>query len=226
MLFFDNPKRKRGSRKRGRKRTQKRVRVVRRAARSNSKGESMARKRSRKRRVSRRRGGARKSVGVQVRRRGLIVFQGNPRRRGGRRRYRRNPSIGAGGIVATIKQGVKDGAVILVSQIATKKVIDLGSKFVPVSGIAGAAITGLGGPVVIALIAKKVIPSQARLITAAAFAEGVRRILAATPVGGLLADVVNAGDQSEEYSAWPAPQIPANMGAYPGAGLNDYDYAE
>lgn len=129
-----------------------------------------------------------------------------------------------GNIVAIIKTGVKDGAVILASQIATKKAIDLASRYVPVSGIAGAAITGLGVPVVIALVARKALPAYARLATAAAFAEGVRRIVAASPAGPFLSDVVNAVNQNEEYGAWPAPQVGPGMGAYPG-GLNDYDEA-
>lgn len=220
MLFFSNPKRGKG-RARNRRRAVARRRGKRRSARVRSTGGSMARK-SRKRRAStgrrrRRRSGA-KAPSVALRRRGVTVYRSNPRRR--RRSYRSNP--GGSGIVSTLKQGVKDGAVVLVSQIAARKAINVASAFNPIKGVAGSAITGLGVPVILTIAARKIAPAQARLVSAAAFAEGMRGILASTPVGPFLAgfsagtgylDGVDDVDGSLE--AWPSvPQI----GAYPTLG--------
>lgn len=226
MLFFSNPKRGKG-RARNRRRAVARRRGKRRSARVRSTGGSMARK-SRKRRAStgrrrRRRSGA-KAPSVALRRRGVTVYRSNPRRR--RRSYRGNPG---GGIVATLKQGVKDGAVVLVSQVAARKAINVASALNPIKGVAGAAVTGLGVPVILTIAARKLVPAQARLVSAAAFAEGMRGILATTPVGPFLAgfssqtgylDGVDDADGSLE--AWPSvPQI----GAYPTLG-DDAEYVQ
>ena len=174
----------------------------------------MARKRrakSRRHRFARRRSGER------------LVPRTNPRRR--RRRYFGNPG---GTILTTLKSGVKDGAIILVAQVITKKAIDLIAPRIPLPGIAGVIVTGLGIPALIAIAGRKALPSQSRLVTAAAFAEGVRRIVAATPAGPFLSDVIDADAMSQEYSAWPAAQIPANIGAYPGglSGAEEMAYAD
>lgn len=215
MQFFNNPKGKISRRGKRRSKNRRRVNVRRRNAATALRrrvvklgGSNMARRS--KRRRSRRR----------------VAYNANPpkkRRRGRPRGSGRRFGGLSGSVVTTIKQGVKDGAVILVSQVATRKAIGIVGGFVPVPGIAGAAITGLGVPVLISLIGRKVMPASSRLIAAASFAEGVKVILGATPIGGFLSDVVDANYQSMEYSAWPAPQIPANMGAYPGAGLGAYD---
>lgn len=227
MMFFNNPRGKvsrRGKKRRGGA-TAKRRRVVRRKARSSTSGASMAGKRKRAARKHttrrrRRRSTAKRSVGVQVRRRGTVVYQGNPRRR--HRRYRRNP--GGRGIVTTIKNGVKDGAVILASEVVTKKAINMVSGFVPLGdGIAKSAVVGLGVPTIVALVARKSLGRYASLAIAASYAEGLRGILMHTPVGGLLsgseaydAYAVGGGD----YGAYPAIAAPG-MGAYPGAGYGE-----
>lgn len=218
MLFFSNPKR---SRKRGqkRRRVNARRRKVRRVARVRSTvGGTMARRsRKRRARVSRRR--RRRSVTVARRRRsGIAAFARNPRRR----RYRRNPFGGGGsGVVATLKSGVKDGVVVLAAQVAARKAINLASAVNPIKGIPGAAITGLGVPVILTIAARKLLPSQARLVSAAAFAEGLRGLLAATPVGPFLSDYTADGgyleglDADGQLEAWPS--IPS-VGAWPTLG--------
>lgn len=221
MLFFDNP-RKRGKKSKNRRRASRR-RNQRRTARVRSTGGSMAR-RARKRRASssrrrRRRRSGSKTPAVALRRRGVTVYRSNPRRR----RYRRNPFGGGGrrGIVGTLTEGVKDGAVVLVSQVAARKAINLASGFNPIGGIAGQAITGLGVPVLITIAARKMLPKQAKLVSAAAFAEGMRGLLAQTPVGPFLADYTADGsflpamEVNDQLEAWPSvPQI----GAYPTLG--------
>lgn len=226
MIFFTNPKGVVSRKRRGT--------VVRRKARSRSSGGTMARRRSRKggrrrasvrhrrRAVVRRRRRRSGTAAVALRRRGVTVYRSNPPRRR-RRSYRRNPFGSAGGLVTTIKNGVKDGAVILASQIATRKALNLAQGVIPIKGIPGVAIAGLGVPVIITLVARKVAPNFARLASAAAFAEGLRDILSATPVGPFLADVIDADNMSNDMSAYPAPQVPPNMGAYPGGGLADAD---
>jgi hypothetical protein len=186
----------------------------------------MARKRGKRRASSRRRRRSRvgKTAAVALRRRGVTVYRSNPRRR----RFRRNPGGGGTGVVATLKTGVKDGAIILASQIAARKAINIVSGFNPIKGIAGTAISGLGVPVVLAIVARKVAPAQARLIAGAAFAEGLRGIISATPAAGLLAGMESDGtfleglDADGQLDAWPSvPQI----GAYPTLG-DDVEYAQ
>lgn len=227
MVFFNNSTgtRKRARRSVARRRKSRRRVVVRRkktTARSFSTGASMARRR----RKARSRTGARRRR--SSRRRSVVLHRGfavNPRGRRRRRGFRRNPfTSGGGGIVTTIKNGVKDGAVILAAQIATKKVMGLAQGVVPIGGLPGQVITGLGVPVIVTLIVRKVASNFARLASAAAFAEGLRTILASTSVGPFLADSADAGDQSSDLSAYPENR-PANMGAYPGMGAYDDEAA-
>jgi hypothetical protein len=120
-----------------------------------------------------------------------------------------------GGVFSILKTGVKEGAIVLVAQVAARKGINLAARFNPLRGIAGSAVSGLLVPVVVTMIARKVSPANARLIAAAAFAEGMKDILSQTPVGPFLSDVLDAGDQPTEYGAYPQIASPA-MGAYPG----------
>lgn len=231
MLFFDNPKRgKRKSRKSRSTAVRKRRAVSVRRKRRVPTGGIMAKRKGRRRgvrraavkrrrHVTRRRRSHVKAAGVSLRRRGgVTVYRGNPRRR---RHYRRNPGFSAGGIVGTLKKGVKDGAVVLVAQVATRKVINLVGGFNPIKGLAGTAVTGLGVPVILTIVAKKVAPQFAALVSAAAFAEGLRGILAGTPVGPFLSDYIPGSEgqigDGDDYGAYA--QIPASMGAYPGGGL-------
>lgn len=220
MLFFSNPRR--GKRAKNRRRASVR-RKSRRRARVRSTGGNMARRGKRRASSRRRRRSRSKVTQVALRRRGVTVYRSNPRRRrrGG---FRRNPSFGGSGIVATLKQGVKDGAVVLASQVAARKAINVVSALNPIKGIPGAAITGLGVPVILTIAARKLLPSQARLVSAAAFAEGMRGLLAATPVGPFLSDYTAGGgllmdsDAVDGLDAWPGvPQL----GAYPTLGGED-----
>ena len=150
----------------------------------------------------------------------------NPRRkyrRNPRRHYRRNP-FAVGGIASTLKAGVKDGAVVLVAQVIAKRAIGFVAGFNPLKGLPGAAVTGLGTATVITIAARKFAPNLARLISAVAFAEGMRGVLMETPVGPFLGDY-SAGIE-DGYGAWA--QIPApGVGAWAnGMGAVEEEYAQ
>lgn len=186
-------------------------------------------KRKRARRTSSRR--RRRSARKQRRFAAVRAYLPNPRRRR-RRHYRRNPVFG-GGLVTTLKNGVKDGLIVLGAQAATRRVMVFVGGFNPLKGIPGVAVTGLGTAVAVSLLAKKMLPRQAGLISAAAFAEGLRGVIAATPAAPLFADYITDTQQigewtsDEGYGAWP--QIPASvaasgMGAWPQfGGVNDQE---
>lgn len=165
------------------------------------------------------------------RRRSVLVLRANPRRRSRRRvhhrrrRYHRNP--GGAGIVSTIKQGVKDGAMVLVGEVAQGRASALAGKFVPVGGIAGEAITGIGSAVVVTIAARKFLPGGARFIAAGAFANAVRRLVSAVSptAASLLGDtgdgaVIGGVPTGALYSAGNV--MDDGMGAYPGGGLGAY----
>lgn len=169
------------------------------------------------------------------RRRSVTLSINRPRRRvrrryhsNPRRRYRRNP--GGTGIVATLKQGVKDGALVLVGQAAQGRASALAGKFVPVGGIAGEAITGLGSAVLVTMAARKFLPGGARFVAAGAFANAVRRLVSAVSptAAALLGDDDSMGDGAAFGVPTGALYSAGNvlddggMGAYPGGGLGAY----
>lgn len=242
--FLINP----ASKKRGRKAAKRRKRRV--ALKRKANGQFVKRAKSARRRVRRTKAGA-KGGGITVakrrrrrvrhaaaprrrrRRRSVVVLRSNPRRRRRRhhithrRRYRRNPGLG-GGVVSTIKQGVKDGFLVLVGQAAQGRASALAGKFVPIGGIAGEAVTGLGSAVVVTLAARKFAPGAARIIAAGAFSNAVKRLVAAVSPGAasLLGDSDYMSIPTEYYDqgggvgAYPgAGEL--GMGAYPGGGLGD-----
>lgn len=188
----------------------------------------MATRRRRRRRTVRRAAPRRRR-----RRRSVLVLRANPRRRRRsthrrrvthRRRFRRN--AGGTGVVATIKQGVVDGALVLVGQAAQGRVSSLVSRFIPVGGIAGAAISDVGSAVVITMAARKFLPGRARMVSAGAFSNAVRRVVAA--VSPTAAALLGDGDglpygTSYDTDAIGAGAYPDNMGAYPGGGVGDAD---
>lgn len=186
-------------------------------------GSTVAKRRRRRRSV------VRHAAPRRRRRRAVVRLASNPRRRRRRtavarhhttrRRYRRNP--GGTGVVATIKQGVKDGALILVGQAAQGRVAAIVGKVVPIGGLPGAVITDVGSAVAITMLARKFSPANARMIAGGAFANAVRRVVAAVSPG----TAALLGDGGDDYlidgqpgvlSAWPDQQL----GAYPG-GLGD-----
>lgn len=185
-------------------------------------------KRRRKRRVVRRataRRRRRSPVTVLARRR---VYATNPRRRRRRtthhrRRYHRNPGMGS--IVGTIKQGVKDGALVLIGQTAQGRASAVAARFNPLTGLAGAAVNEIGSAVLVTMLARKFTPNMARMASAGAFSNAVRHIVAAVSPG----TAALLGDHTGYYT--PAPYgydtmdqgvgAYAQMGAYPGGGLGD-----
>ena len=230
MHFLTNgPAKKRSVRRRKAKRATVARRRVRRTRRQTQKsgGKTMATRRRRRRSTARRAAPRRRR-----RRRSVLVLRANPRRRRRsvrrrvhhRRRYRRNP--GGSGIVATIKQGVVDGALVLVGQAAQGRASSLVSRVVPIGGLPGAAIADVGSAVVITMLARKFLPGRARMVSAGAFSNAVRRIV--STVSPTAAALLGDGD---DYTAFPVgtdlyeaqggvSAYPA-MGAYPGGGLGD-----
>lgn len=165
------------------------------------------------------------------RRRRAVALAVNPRRRRRRvvrhhrRRLHRNPGMGS--VVGTIKQGVKDGALVLIGQTAQGRASALAAKFNPISGIAGTAINEIGSAVLVTMAARKFAPGLARMASAGAFSNAVRRLVATVSPGtaALLGDG-SAGyytpapygyDMLEQGHMGAYPQ----MGAYPGGGLGD-----
>jgi len=120
---------------------------------------------------------------------------------------------------------VKDGALVLLGQAAQGRASALAGKFVPVGGIAGEAITGLGSAVIVTIAARKFMSGSARMIAAGAFSNAVKRLVAAVSPGtaALLGDgdymalPTEYYDQGGGVGAYPE----VGMGAYPGGGLGD-----
>lgn len=244
MYFLINPAKKKRGRKAAKRRrrampargkggkfvkrkraTGARRRVRRTQGQTQSKGGSMARRR-------RRRSVVRHSAPRRRRRRSAVVYMSNPRRRRRRvvarrrhsvRRYRRNP--GGSGVVSTIKQGVKDGALILAGQAVQGRVSAMAARVVPIGGLAGAVVTDVGAAVAVTILARKFAPGAARMISGGAFANAVKRVVTAVSptAGGLLGDSEqNAGGipLGGLYEADALSAYPDNMGAYP-LGLGD-----
>lgn len=240
-MFFNNPRKKSRVRK-ARTSVRARKRRVRRRVQS-LQGASMARGRKRARRrigARRRRKSVKRSPSVALRRRGVTVYRSNPRRR--RRGYRRNPfGVSARGIVGTVKDGVRDGAVVLASQVATARGIDM---LAPKAGSdltkgyahfyasqAGRAVLGLAVPTVIAMAAHRFAPKYSRMAAAGAFAQGLHYALSGFPqVAGFLNGYISDGEYTPEGGYGAYEEIGSGMSAYPagsaahaGGAFADYD---
>jgi hypothetical protein len=243
MYYLINPARKRKARKaKARKRTSlkrkangqfvKRAKAARRRVRRTKagakEGGTMARRRRRRSTVRH------TAPRRRRRRRSVVVLRSNPRRRRRRtavarrvhhrRRYRRNPG-GGSGIVATIKQGAMDGALVLVGQTAQGRASALVSKMVPVGGLPGAILADIGSAVAVTMLARKFLPGRARMVSAGAFANAVRRTVSAVSpgVGAMLGDGDGYMSLPMEYydQGGGVGAYPDQMGAYPGGGLGD-----
>jgi hypothetical protein len=152
-------------------------------------------------------------------------FYGNPRRRH-RRRYRRNPILpSTRGIVGNIVQGLKDGVAVVGGQVATRKVKGAITGMLPASTAAtvakgpGAIALSIASAVVVSLIAKKALPSQARMITAGAFSETINCALAQTPIAPYLSAFPRRRVAATPLRAWPGNRViaqRAGVAAWPG----------
>lgn len=179
------------------------------------------------RRRRRRRSTVRRAAPRRRRRRSVALVRSNPprrrrrrrivARRHHRRRYRANP--GGTGIVSTIKNGVVDGALVLVGQAAQGRASALVSRVVPIGGLPGAAIADVGSAVAVTILARKFLPGRARMVSAGAFSNAVRRVIAA--VSPTAAAMLGDGDVSY-YDPHFVGQgaYPDQMGAYP-IGIGD-----
>lgn len=169
----------------------KRAQPARRKSTRTTRRTSMAR---RKRRAApksrrRRRGTAKRRSGVRLVRRGMTVYQGNPRRhrRSRRRRgYGRNPAI-----IAIIKQSAMDAVATLGGGAAARVVTNL----VPLAntGLAGVA-KGVGVAAVIGLASRRFLSADtARFVTAGAMQVPVKALITTflPQAGGFLGDYDN-----------------------------------
>lgn len=244
MHFLINPARGKSTKKR--RRTRARATTVRRRRKTTtSKGGSVAKRRRRRRAVSKavapkRRRRRRTNPGAlgraranpARRRRRRRVARANPatrrRRRGG---FRRNPGLSSvSGIVGNVVQGVKDGAAVVVGEIASRKVRGAITGVLPanvqaqVATGAGKIALSIAASLVVSLVARRAMPGQARLITAGAFAESINCALAATPVAKYLAAYPGTGTRrisGARLGAWTGAALPAGtarrtpVAAYP-----------
>lgn len=129
-------------------------------------------------------------------------------------RRRRNPGLAgitSRGIVGNIVQGLKDGAAVVGGQVVARKVSGAVTGMLPatmqpkVQSGAGKVALSIASAVVTSLIARRVLPAQARLITAGAFSETINCALAMTPIAPFL-------------SAYPMRRTNPRLAAYPGTG--------
>lgn len=129
MIYFVNPAGKRTRRKRrsvatGRARTK----ATKRKKRATRTGGSMATRKKRRAAAPKRRRRAssrKRGSGVRLVRRGVTVYQGNPRRRRRRGGYRRNPAV-----LAQVQQTAMDAAMTLVGGAAGRTI----SNLIPIGG--------------------------------------------------------------------------------------------
>jgi len=231
QLFMVNPpgrkKRRKKPRTAAQKRATKKMLAARKRAsaskstttRKKKRSVTMARKarksgKSRKRRTS----AKRRSPGVRLVRRGVAVYQGNPRRRrshGRRKHYSRNPSL-----LATAKQGVMDALATLGGGAAARIV----SNVVPLGndGIMGAG-KGLLVALGVGFGARKFLSADtARFVTAGAMQVPLKNLITSfvPQAGAYLGDYDSIGAYEAMQGYLPGTGTPsadgygADMGAY------------
>lgn len=160
----------------------------------------------------------------------------NPRRRRrshrarvARRRYRRNPGT-ARGLVGGIVQGLKDGGAVVVGEVGARKVRGAVTGMLPAS-VQSQVGTGVGkiglsiaSALAVSLIVKRVMPGQARMVTAGAFAEAINCALSTTPIAPYLAAYppvrIPANARALQHANARAALPRAGVSAWPGAGLS------
>jgi len=145
------------------------------------------------------------------------IRRANPHRR---RRRRRNPSMG--GIVGNIVQDLKNGAGVVLGQVAVRKIRGAVSGMLPatsqatVSAGAGHVALSLAAAIVASVAARKAAPNYARYIAAGAMSEVLNGVLATTPIAPFLSAfprrVPVRMPGRGNVNAWPAaPQMPAAL---------------
>lgn len=207
-----------------RRRTRAKATTKRRRRRSTlSKGGTVAKRRRRRRAVSKatpRRRRRRRNPGALARARANPPRRRRRRRRAASarrtvRRYKRNPGMSTRGIVGNIVQGLKDGGAVVLGEVGARKVRGAITGMLP-ANVQAQVASGMGklalsiaSSLAVSMVVRRVLPGQARMVTAGAFAESINCALATTPLAPYLA-------------AYPPRRIVAapagRMSAWPGTG--------
>lgn len=162
--------------------------------RAPSKGKNMAAKKKAGTKPRRRTAAKKRKPSVKLVRRGVAVYQGNPkRRRKSVRRYARNP-----GLVATGKQAVVDAGMVLVGGAASKTI----SNMIP---FGGSPVIDLAKGLVVAIALRKVSNKflggdKARFIAAGALAAPLKDAI----VGYVPGAAAFLGEDFSAYSSMAA----------------------
>ena len=149
-------------------------------------------RRRRRHAVAKRRRSVVRHHATNPRRRRRRSYRANSHRTHRRRRsYHRNPAFGLG----FLAQGLKDGAVITVGQIATRKLSGLASNYVPglspinadgSKNLIGIVGSRLAAGLVIGFASRRLAPQYSRLLVASAMSEVINAGLAASPAAPFL----------------------------------------
>ena len=139
------------------------------------------------------------------------------------------------GIIGTLKSGIINGLKVNIGQAVQGRAAAAVARVLPLSGIAGEAVSQLGSAVAVALAARKFAPAHATMIAAGAFANANRNVITAiSPSAGALLGAYPGGglggylgDADAHYIGGNIPQGASeaygvsDYGAYPGGGLGD-----
>lgn len=147
------------------------------------------------------------------------IRRANPRHH--RRRRRRNP--GMGGLVGNIVQDLKNGAGVVLGQVAVRKIRGAVTGMLPaatqttVATGAGHVALSLAAAITASVAARKFAPGYARYVAAGAMSEVLNGVLATTPIAPFLSAFprrvpVRMPAGRNGVNAWPAaPSMPAAL---------------
>lgn len=147
------------------------------------------------------------------------IRRANPRHH--RRRRRRNPSMG--GLVGNIVQDLKNGAGVVLGQVAVRKIRGAVTGMLPaatqttVATGAGHVALSLAAAITASVAARKFAPGYARYVAAGAMSEVLNGVLATTPIAPFLSAFprrVPVRVPARGVNAWPAaPAMPTALPA-------------
>lgn len=227
MKWFDNPRRKRHTRRKKRKapkggwkkymaklRAMKGGKRRKRRSKRSTGGHMARRKRSRSRK---RINSPRRRRSHRARSRSRAVVRINPRRH---HRRRTNPRFSVGGVVSRIKQGAVDGLWIVGGKAVTNALPSLiGLSPTGALGLAVKALSAVGAGYLFGMVSA----NAGKLATASGFAS-----IYEPYIKGLNLPIIGPALADDDYAAYPdvLSAYPDELGSYPqGVGDADEDYA-